>query len=56
MGLVILVVLILLIVGSLPTWGYSRGWNAGYYPAGGLGLLFVILLILILLGHVPFGY
>jgi membrane protein YdbS with pleckstrin-like domain len=46
----ILVVLLLLIaLGALPTWPYSRSW--GYYPSGGLGLVVVVLVILLLLGH-----
>ena len=49
MRLVLLIILILALVGALPTWPYSSGW--GYYPAGGLGLVLVIILILILLGH-----
>ena len=44
---VLLILLILLIIGALPTWPYSSGW--GYYPSGGLGLLLIILLILLLL-------
>jgi hypothetical protein len=44
-----LVVIVLLLVGALPTWPYSRGW--GYYPSGGLGLVLIILLILVLLGR-----
>jgi hypothetical protein len=44
----LLIVLILLLIGSLPTWPYSSGW--GYYPSSGLGLVVVILLILLLLG------
>jgi hypothetical protein len=47
---VLLVILILLLVGALPTWPYSTGW--GYYPSGGLGLVVVILLILVLAGRV----
>jgi Protein of unknown function (DUF3309) len=54
MGLVLLVVLLLLLVGALPTWGHSRNW--GYYPSGGLGLLLVILLILILMGYIPHSF
>ncbi len=42
---ILLVLLILLLLGSLPTWPYSTGW--GYYPSGGLGLLLVILVVLI---------
>jgi hypothetical protein len=47
---ILLVILVLLLVGALPTWPYSTGW--GYYPSGGLGLVVVILLILVLLGRV----
>ena len=45
---VVIVVLILMLIGSLPSWGYARGWGA--YPAGGLGTILVIVIILILLG------
>ena len=51
MGIVLLVVLVLLIVGSLPRWGHSRNW--GYYPSGGLGTLAIILLVLVLMGYLP---
>jgi hypothetical protein len=47
---ILLVILVLLLIGALPTWPYSNGW--GYYPSGGLGLVVVILLILVLLGRV----
>jgi hypothetical protein len=47
MLLLLLIVVLLLSVGSLPTWPHSRNW--GYYPSGGLGLVVVILLILLLL-------
>jgi hypothetical protein len=50
MGTILLVVLLLLVLGALPTWPYSSGW--GYYPSGGLGLVLVIVLILVLLGRV----
>jgi hypothetical protein len=50
MSTILLVILILLLVGALPTWPYSTGW--GYYPSGGLGLVFVILLVMVLLGRV----
>jgi len=46
--LLILILLILLVVGALPTWPYSAGW--GYYPSGGIGLLVIILVIVLLLG------
>jgi hypothetical protein len=48
MGTILLVILILLLIGALPAWPYSRSW--GYAPTGGLGLIVVILLILVLLG------
>jgi hypothetical protein len=50
MGLVLLIIVIVLLVGALPTWPYSSGW--GYYPSGGLGLVLVIVVILLLLGRV----
>jgi Protein of unknown function (DUF3309) len=43
---ILLVILILLLFGALPTWPYSRSW--GYYPSGGLGLIVLILIVLIL--------
>jgi hypothetical protein len=50
MRLIILIILIILLVGALPSWPYSTGW--GYYPAGGLGTILIIVLILALLGYV----
>ena len=50
LGTILLIILILLLVGALPTWPYSSGW--GYYPSGGFGLIVVILLILVLMGRV----
>lgn len=50
LGTILLVILILILLGALPTWPYSRGW--GYYPSGGLGLVVVIILILILMGRI----
>jgi hypothetical protein len=50
MGTILIIILILLLVGALPTWPHSRSW--GYYPSGGLGLVLVIVLILLLLGVV----
>ena len=46
---ILLVVLILLLLGALPTWPYSRSW--GYYPSGGLGLMAVVVIILLLAGR-----
>jgi hypothetical protein len=51
LGTILLVILILLLVGSVPSWPYSRSW--GYGPSGLLGTLLVVLLILVLLGYVP---
>ena len=48
MRLLILILLVLLLIGALPTWPYSGGW--GYYPSGGVGLLVVILIVVMLLG------
>jgi hypothetical protein len=50
LGTILLIVLILALVGALPTWPYSSGW--GYYPTGGFGLLILILIILIVLGRI----
>lgn len=47
---ILLIVLILLVIGAIPVWPYSKGW--GYYPSGGLGLILIILLILLLLGRI----
>jgi len=51
MNLLLLLVVVLLLVGALPTWPYSQGW--GYYPSGGLGLLLVILVIAALTRTAP---
>jgi hypothetical protein len=47
---ILLVILLLIALGALPTWPYSRNW--GYYPSGGLGLVVVILLVLLLIGRI----
>ncbi|MBZ5646987.1 MAG: DUF3309 domain-containing protein [Acidobacteriia bacterium] len=49
LGTIFIVVLLLLLVGALPTWPHSRNW--GYFPSGGLGMVLVILIILVLLGQ-----
>jgi Protein of unknown function (DUF3309) len=49
MSTILLIVLVLLLLGALPTWPYSRGW--GYYPSGGLGLVVLIVLVLLLTGR-----
>jgi hypothetical protein len=46
---VLVVILVLMLVGALPSWPHSRNW--GYYPSGGLGLILLILIILLLTGH-----
>jgi len=50
LGTILIILLILILVGALPTWPYSSGW--GYYPSGGLGLVLVIVLILLLMGRI----
>jgi Protein of unknown function (DUF3309) len=50
LGTILLIILILILIGALPTWPYSSGW--GYYPSGGLGLVVIIILILLLLGRI----
>ena len=49
MSTILIIVLLLLLIGALPTWPYSSGW--GYYPSGGLGLVLLILIILLLMGR-----
>ena len=49
LGTILLIILILILIGALPTWPYSSGW--GYYPSGGLGLVLIIIIILLLLGR-----
>jgi len=50
LGTIVVIILIILLIGALPSWPYSSGW--GYYPSGGLGLIIVILLILLLMGRI----
>lgn len=50
LGTILIVVLILMLIGALPTWPHSRQW--GYYPSGGLGLILLILIILLVLGRI----
>jgi hypothetical protein len=47
---ILLILLILILIGALPTWPHSRGW--GYYPSGGIGLIVVIILVLLLMGRI----
>lgn len=50
MSTILLIVLLILLIGAIPAWPYSRSW--GYYPSGGLGLILIILLILVLMGRI----
>ena len=50
MGTIILVILVLLLIGAIPSWPYSRSW--GYRPSGALGLILVVVLILVLMGRI----
>jgi hypothetical protein len=50
MGTLLVIILILLLVGALPTWGYSRSWGRG--PSGGLGLVLIIVIVLLLMGRI----
>jgi hypothetical protein len=50
LGTILLILLILILIGVIPTWPYSSGW--GYYPAGGVGTILVIVLILLLIGRI----
>lgn len=48
--IILLIILILLLIGALPTWPYSSGW--GYYPTGGVGILLIIVIVLLLVGYI----
>ncbi|HEX8641875.1 MAG TPA: DUF3309 family protein [Allosphingosinicella sp.] len=50
LGTILIIVLILLLIGALPSWGYSRGW--GYGPSGLLGIVLIVLIILLLMGRI----
>ena len=50
LGTILLIVLILILIGAIPTWPHSRGW--GYGPSGGLGLVLVVLIVLLLMGKI----
>jgi len=54
LGTILLILLILMLIGGLPTWGYSRAW--GYGPSGIIGVILVVLIILALLGTVPIRF
>lgn len=50
LGTILLIILIILLIGALPTWPYSSGW--GYYPTGGLGVVLLIIIVLLLMGRI----
>ena len=50
LGTILLIILIVILIGALPTWGHSRSW--GYYPSGGIGLVLIIVIILLLMGRI----
>jgi hypothetical protein len=50
MSIILVVILVVLLIGAVPSWPYSRNW--GYYPSGGIGLILLIILILLLLGRI----
>jgi hypothetical protein len=50
LGTILLIVLVLLLLGALPSWPYSAGW--GYYPSGGLGLVLIVILVLVVAGRI----
>ena len=50
LGTILLIILILILLGALPTWPYSSGW--GYYPSGGIGLVLIIVVVLLLTGRI----
>jgi hypothetical protein len=50
LGTILIVILLLMLIGALPTWPHSRSW--GYYPTGALGLVLVIVLVLLLIGRI----
>ena len=53
MRLVLIVLLLLLVIGMLPTWPYAAGWGLGYFPSGLLGLVLLVVLIMALMGRSP---
>jgi hypothetical protein len=50
LGLILTIILVVILIGALPTWPHSKSW--GYYPSGGLGLVLLIVLILLLMGRI----
>ena len=54
MGIILLILLLLLVTGGLPTWNHSRNW--GYGPSGGLGLVLIVVLVLVVFEQIPRGF
>jgi hypothetical protein len=54
MGTILIIVLVLLLLGTIPSWPHSRNW--GYGPSGGLGLILIIVVVLLVLGYLPRGF
>lgn len=50
LGSILLIILVLILIGALPTWPHSASW--GYYPSGGLGIILVIVVVLVILGRI----
>jgi hypothetical protein len=50
LGTILIIVLVLVLIGALPTWPHSANW--GYYPTGGLGLLLIIVIVLVVMGRI----
>ncbi len=50
LGTILLIVLILILIGALPTWPHSRSW--GYYPVGGIGVVVIVIVVLLLMGRI----
>lgn len=50
MGTILLIILVVLLLGAMPTWGYSAGW--GYFPSGGLGLVLLVVIVLLITGRI----
>jgi low affinity Fe/Cu permease len=49
-GTILLIILIILLIGAVPTWPYSSGW--GYYPSGGIGIVLIVVIVLLLMGRI----
>lgn len=54
MGILLVIIVVALLIGGLPNWGYSRKW--GYGPSGGLGLVLLILIVLVVMNYIPRGF